>query len=44
MVAPLPQGYVVRKVTVMEDRLCIVDVEQVVSLQRYILQIDGFGI
>jgi len=34
MVALLPQGHVARKMAIMEDRLCIVDVEKAVLPQR----------
>ena len=33
-----------RKVAIMEDRLCIVDIKKVVSLQKYILWICGLDI
>ena len=44
MVALLLQGYVTRKMAIIEDGLCIVDVEKAVSSWRYILQIDGLSI
>ena len=37
MVVLLLRGCVMRKVAIVEDRLCIVDVEKAVSLQRCIL-------
>ena len=40
----LLQGHVARKVAVVEDRLCIVDVEKAVSPCRCILQTGGLGI
>jgi len=44
MVAPLLQGHVVRKMAVIGDVLCIVDIEKTVSLQRCIPQTGRLGI
>ena len=44
MVIPLPQEHVVRKVAIVKDELCIVDVKKTVSLWRCILWIGGLGI
>jgi len=37
MVASTPQEHVARKVAIMEDKLCIIDIEKAVSPQRCIL-------
>jgi len=44
MVVLLLQGHIVRKVAIVKDRVCIVDVEKVVLPQRCILQIGKLGI
>jgi len=44
MVVLLSQGHIVRKVAIVKDRVCIVNVEKVVLPQRCILQIGKLGI
>ena len=44
MIVLLPCRYIVGKIAVMEDRLCITDVEKAVSLQGYIFQMGELSI
>ena len=44
MVALLLWKCVVRKIAIIEDELCIVDIEKIVLLWRYILQMGGLSI
>ena len=44
MVVPLLREYVMRKVAIIEDRFCILDVEKAVSLQICILWMGKLGI
>jgi len=44
MITLLLHKHVARKVAIVENRLCIVDIEKTISLQRCIFQTGGLGI